>query len=121
MSYSFNVTTDPGDDVEAIIEDAADAYREQNHPNEDVSGALATGCGAAIAIVKSGADRIRATNIFAAPFGAQGQMLAGLEPVSVAQVQRHGERNRNSVGRLAANVSNLQSMEFNRHVRFRCI
>lgn len=55
MSYSFNVTTDPGDDVEVTIEDAADAYREQNHPNEDVSGALATGCGAAIAIVKSGA------------------------------------------------------------------
>ena len=39
-------------------------------------------------------------------------MLAGLETVSVAQVQRHRKRDRYRVRRLAADVGDRQSMEF---------
>ena len=64
------------------------------------------------AVVEAGADRIGAADVLAVAFGAQGQMLAGMESVGVAQARRHRERDRDRVRRFAAHVGNRQAVEF---------
>lgn len=55
MSYSFSVTTQPGDDVQEAVEQAADHYRQQYQPEEHAGESIATAAGAVLAVLQSGA------------------------------------------------------------------